>query len=121
MAITPSDSPSSPENYAMVTPHGRGPAPYDIQATLADGEISAAFDATNATMGAGVLYSQGPRQSQTAALLQSPQGFALGGYDIDAGTTAGWPNNVEPPEDPYNKYTPANTPGSPTGVDQGTV
>ena len=96
MGITPSDSPSSPSNYAMVSPHGRGPAAYDIQASLADGEIGAAFDAANAVAGAGVLYPQGPRQSQTETLIQSPQGFATGGYDINAGTTAGWPADVEP-------------------------
>ena len=96
MGITEPDSPSNPGAYAMVTPHGRGPAAYDIQAPMADGEISAAFDATNREMGAGVLYSQGPRQSQTETLIQSPQGFGSNGYDIDAGTTAGWPADVEP-------------------------
>ena len=96
MGITEPDSPSNPGAFAMVTPHGRGPAPYDIQAPLADGEIGAAFDATNAVMGAGVLYSQGPRQAATEALIQSPQGFGLNGYDIDQGTTAGWPADVEP-------------------------
>jgi hypothetical protein len=96
MAITEPDTPSSPGNFAMVTPHGRGPAAYDIQAPLPDGEISAAFDAANAVGGSGVLYPQGPRQAQTETLIQSPQGFGSGGYDIDAGTTAGWPNDVEP-------------------------
>jgi len=91
MAITEPDTPSSPENFAMVTPHGRGPAAYDIQAPMPDGEIGASFDAANAVASPG-----GPRQSQTAGLLQSPQGFASGGYDIDAGTTAGWPADVEP-------------------------
>jgi hypothetical protein len=96
MAITPPDSPSSPENFASVAPHGQGPAPYDLQAPMSDGEIGAAFDAANAVGGAGALYPQGPRQAQTEVLLQSPQGFGSGGYDIDAGTTAGWPNDVEP-------------------------
>lgn len=96
MAITPAAAPSSPENYAQVTPHGQGPAPYDIQAPLSDGEITAAFNATNAVGGAGVLYPQGPRQAQTARLLQSAQGFGSAGYDIDAGTTVGWPADVEP-------------------------
>lgn len=95
-SVTPQASPSSPENFAMVTPHGRGPAPYDIQAPLSDGEIGAAFGAANAMGGSGVLYPMGPRQAQAARLLESPQGFASGGYDIDAGTTAGWPNDVEP-------------------------
>ena len=96
MATTPTDSPSSPENYAAVTPHGRGPAPYDIQAPMSDGEIGAAFDATNRVMGAGVVFPVGPRQEETRQLLESEQGFASGGYDIDAGTTAGWPADVEP-------------------------
>jgi len=96
MAITEPDTPSSPAGFAAVTPHGRGPAPYDIQAPMADGEIGAAFDAANAVAGSGVLYPQGPRQAQTETLIQSPQGFGSNGYDIDAGTTAGWPNDVEP-------------------------
>ena len=96
MATTPRDTPSSPGNYGMVTPHGQGPAAYDIQAPLAEGEIGAAFDASLAVGGSGVLYPQGPRQAQTQRLLESPAGFASGGYDIDAGTTAGWPNDVEP-------------------------
>ena len=96
MGITPSDSPSSPSNYAQVMPDGRGPAGYDIQAPLSVGEITASFDATNREMGSGVLFPQGPRQAQTAALLQSPQGFGSNGFDIDAGTTAGWPADVEP-------------------------
>ena len=96
MAITPSDTPSDPAAYAMVTPHGRGPAPYDIQAPMSDGEIGAAFNASIAMGGSGVLYPQGPRQAQTQRLLESPQGFASNGYDIDAGTTAGWPADVEP-------------------------
>ena len=91
MAITPQDSPSSPENYAQVAT-----SQMNIQAPLSDGEIGAAFDAANAVGGAGALYPQGPRQAQTETLLQSPQGFGSGGYDIDAGTTAGWPNDVEP-------------------------
>ena len=96
MAITPPDSPSSPENFAQVTPHGQGPAPYDIQAPLSVGEITAAFDQANADGGSGVLYPQGARQAETQTLLESPAGFASDGYDIDAGTTAGWPNDVEP-------------------------
>jgi hypothetical protein len=92
--VTPADSPSSPEGYASVTPHGQGPAPYDIQAPQAD--LSGVFDAANAVAGSGVLYPQGPRQSMTETLMQSPQGFAVEGYDIDAGFHADWPNNVEP-------------------------
>ena len=96
MGLTPSDTPSNPGAFAEVTPHGRGPAPYDIQAPMSDGEISAAFDASIAVGGSGVLYPMGPRQSQTEQLLQSPQGFGSNGYDIDAGSAFGWPNDVEP-------------------------
>lgn len=94
--ITPSDSPSSPADYAAVTPHGQGTAPYNVQAATDDAAITAAFNAATAEAGAGVLYPQGPRQAATEALLQSPQGFAVGGYDVDQGTTAGWPSNIEP-------------------------
>ena len=98
--ITPSDSPSSPSDYAGVTPHGQGTAPYDVQAGQDD--LSGLVAAAGALAGAGVVYPQGPRQSMTETLLQSPQGFAVDGYDIDAGFhggqggDAGWPANVEP-------------------------
>jgi hypothetical protein len=87
--ITPSDSASAPEQYAAVPVQE-----FDIQAPQAD--LSAPFGAANAVAGAGVLYPQGPRQAMTEALLTSPQGFAVEGYDIDAGGEAGWPTNVEP-------------------------
>src|SRR6266852_2940940 len=94
--MTPSDTPSSPEGYAEVTPHGRGPAPYNIQAGNDEAAVSAAFSAANADAGAGVLYPRSERQRETEALITSAPGFALDGYDIDAGTNCGWPNNVEP-------------------------
>jgi hypothetical protein len=83
MAITPPDTPSSPENYAQVAT-----SPADIQAPLPEGEIAAAYGAANA--------DSGPRQAQAEQMIQSPQGFGSAGYDIDAGTTAGWPADVEP-------------------------
>ena len=95
--ITPSDSPSSPSNYAAVPVQGM-----DIQAPLMDGEITAAFDEANAMGGSGVLYPMGPRIAQARDLLESPQGFAAGGFNVDAGFhggqggDAGWPNDVEP-------------------------
>jgi hypothetical protein len=125
--VTPQASPSDPAGFASVTPHGQGPAPYDIQADLGAGqsEIAGAFDSSAAVAASGVLYPMGPRQAQTQQLLESPAGFASGGYDIDAGFSGsggdGWPNDVEPPEGAYNQYTPGNTPGSPTGADQGTT
>lgn len=95
--ITPSDSPSSPSDYAAVTPHGQGTAPYDVQAPQDD--LSAAVAAAGALSGAGIVYPQGPRQAETETLMSSPQGF--GEQDIDAGYHAGpsqdgWPSNVEP-------------------------
>ena len=94
MGMTPADTPSSPSDYAGVTPHGRGPAPYDIQAPLDEAHITASFDATNREMGAGVLYSQSERQAATERLLSSPQGYA--DFTILGGTTAGWPADITP-------------------------
>jgi hypothetical protein len=94
--ITPSDTPSSPADYAGVTPHGQGTAPYDVQAPQDD--LSALVAGAGAVAGAGVVYPQGPRQSQTEALLTSPQGY--GEFDVTAGYSGGdgedWPANVEP-------------------------
>ena len=92
--MTPADSPSSPEGFAMVTPHGRGPAPYDIQAPQAG--LSGVVDAAGALGGAGVLYQFGPREQQARELMDSPQGFGLDGFDVDAGWHGSWPANVEP-------------------------
>jgi hypothetical protein len=89
--ITPSDSPSAPEQYATVPVAGA-----DIQAPQAD--LTGVFGAANAASGAGVLYPQSPRQAQTEALLSSPAGF--GEFDVTAGYSGGggedWPGNVEP-------------------------
>lgn len=87
--ITPSDSASAPSQYDAVPVQDM-----NIQAPQAD--LSGAFNAANAVAGAGVLYPVGPRQAQTETLLSSPQGFAIEGYDIDAGSTSGWPSNIEP-------------------------
>ncbi len=124
--MTPADGPSDPAGYAGVTPHGQGTAPYDIQDGLAalQNEISAAYDSANAVSGAGVLYAQGPRQAETASLLNSPQGFSSGGgtsgYDILAGFHGGggdgWPNDVQPgalletpDQGQMNSYPQSNT------------
>lgn len=123
--VTPADSPSSPSGFASVTPQGQGPAPYDIQAPMED--LAGLVEAAGRLTGAGIVYPQGPRQAETATLLNSPQGFAGGtGYSITTGWSggggdAGWPNDPEPPEGAYNEFTPGNTPGSPTGVGQGTT
>jgi hypothetical protein len=92
--FTPPGGPSSPANYAMVTPHGRGPAPYDIQAPLDD--LSGACAEAEAVWGAGTLNPRGPREQQAAQLMDSAQGFGLDGFDVDAGWHGSWPANVEP-------------------------
>jgi hypothetical protein len=91
--VTPADTPSSPL-YGTVTPHGQGPAPYDIQAPTED--LSGALEAAGRLSGAGVVYPQGPRQAMTETLLSSAQGY--GEQDIDAGYAGGgeWPSNIEP-------------------------
>jgi hypothetical protein len=89
--ITPSDTPSSPSNYAQVAVQGA-----DIQAPLSDGEITAAFNTANDLGGAGVIYPVSERIAQAKTLLESPQGFGSGGFDIDAGWHGGWPSDVEP-------------------------
>src|SRR5260221_13177857 len=98
--VTPADAPSPPAGFASVPPHGRGPAPYDIQAAQAS--LAGEYAAAGAISGAGVVYPRGPRQAETETLMQSAAGFAVGGYDIDAGYGGdmggdpGWPNNIEP-------------------------
>jgi hypothetical protein len=91
--ITPADSNSAPAQYDAVPVQSM-----DIQAPQAD--LSGAVAAAGALAGAGVVYPQGPRQAATEALMQSPQGFASEGYDIDAGYSGGgggdWPNDIEP-------------------------
>ncbi len=67
-SVTPADSPSEPASYAAVPVQ-----PMDICAPL-DDTIGAKFDAANAVAGAGVLYAQGPRQAETQAMMESPQG-----------------------------------------------
>lgn len=87
--ITPSDGPSAPAEYAAVPVSS-----HNIQAPMDD--LTATFNDANALAGAGVLYGQGPRQAQTETLLSSPQGFATKGYDIDAGYSGTWGNDMEP-------------------------
>ena len=89
MAITPSDSPSSPSGYAGVAQSG-----FDIQAPLDEGAFQSAFDQANADAGAGVLYPKSDRQAETERLLESPPGYS--DFTILGGTTAGWPADVTP-------------------------
>jgi hypothetical protein len=100
--MTEPDSPSNPGAFAAVTPHGRGPAAYDLQAPMADAAVGSAFDAANAAGGNGVLFPMSERIHQAQTLIQSPQGFGLNGYSIDAGASAGWPTDVAPTDDPNN-------------------
>ena len=101
--VTPAASPSSPAGFAGVTPHGQGPAPYDLQAPLMDGEITGACGAAYATGGAGVLYPMSPRIADAKTLMESPQGFGSAGFDIFGGYHEGggdgWPSDVEPVHD----------------------
>src|SRR5260221_11240406 len=90
--VTPRDTPSSPSGYASVTPHGQGPAPYNIQAGAPD--LSGVFGSANATAGAGVLYPQSERQRQTEVLRSSPPGLAGGGVTLVSRGSwgpGGWP------------------------------
>jgi hypothetical protein len=95
--ITPSDSPSAPEQYSQVAVQ-----PVNIQAPLADAEITAAFNEAIALGGSGVLYPMSERISQAKAMLESPQGFGSGGFSVTGGFHGGdgpdgWPANPEPP------------------------
>lgn len=89
--VTPADSPSAPEQFAGVTPHGRGPAPYDIQADLDD--LGAMAAAAQAAAGPG-----SERQMATESFLSSPQGYGevtiLGGASGGGGDD--WPSDVRP-------------------------
>lgn len=96
--VTPGASVSDPAGFASVTPHGRGPAPYDIQAADGVAEMQSAFGGSVAVAGAGVLYPQSPRQADTERLLSSPQGY--GEFSITGGYSGGggedWPSDVGP-------------------------
>ena len=89
--ITPSDSPSSPSNYAAVPVQGT-----DIQAPSPVDAVTAAFDESIAMGGSGVLYPMSERISQAQTLLESPAGFGSGGFDVDGGWHGDWPADVEP-------------------------
>jgi hypothetical protein len=106
MGITPADSPGDAEGFASVTPHGPGPAPYNIQAPMddltgvTDAATALAGGQEGASTGPGMPNRMGPRQAQAQALLESAPGFASDGYDIIAGYHGdggdGWPNDIEP-------------------------
>ena len=109
--VTPAASPSDPAGYAGVTPHGQGPAPYNIQDPAYTGgglqsDITAQYNSAGAVAAAGVsVYpAQGTRQAESAQMMNSAQGFSAGGgtsgYDITAGWSGepgeSWPNNPQP-------------------------
>jgi hypothetical protein len=81
--VTPQDTPGDAAGWAEVTPHGRGPAPYDIAGPQDIGGIAAAVEAAGHLAGAGIVYPQGPRQDEAAALLTSPQG--AGAMNVTSG------------------------------------
>ena len=95
MAMTPADQPSSPSNYAAVTPHGDGTSWYDIQASQQD--LTAVVTAANDLTGAGVLYPMGPRQQEARAFMESPMGY--GDFDVMSGYTGSWGSVPEPDVD----------------------
>lgn len=72
--VTPQAGPGDAAGFAGVTPHGRGPAPYDIAGPQDIAGIAAAAGSAGALSGAGIVYPRGPRQSEAEALLTSPQG-----------------------------------------------
>jgi hypothetical protein len=97
--ITPADSPSAPEQYSQVAVQQQ-----NIQAPLSGDEITAACDGATAEGGSGVLYPMGERIAQAKEMLESPQGFGSGGFDITGGFHGGdgpdgWPANPEPMHD----------------------
>ena len=90
--ITPADTPSSPSDYAGVTPHGQGTAPYDIQAP--QGDLSAAVAAAGALSGAGVVYPRGPRQAATETLRVTTARAAATVRDVMLGTVPMTPESL---------------------------
>lgn len=92
--VTPQDSPGNAAGYAGVTPHGQGPAPYDISGPQDIGGIEAAVQAAmglsggaeGAGPGAGIPDRHSPRQAEAQALLTSPQGAPA------MNVTAGFPD-----------------------------
>lgn len=82
--VAPPDSPADAAGWAQVTPAGQGTAPYDISAPQDIAGIGAAVQAAmdlsggaeGAGPGAGIPDRHSPRQAQSEALLESPQGAA---------------------------------------------
>lgn len=103
--VTPAGGPGDAAGYSMVTPHGRGTAPYDIQAASDEAAITAAAQGAGEVAGAGIVYPRGTRQAAAETLLYSPQGFSAGGgtsgYDITQGWSGepdeSWANDVQMP------------------------
>jgi hypothetical protein len=80
--VTPRDSPADAAGWAQVTPPGQGPAPYDISAPQDIAGIGAALTAAmdlsggaeGSGPGAGIPDRHSPRQAESEAILESPQG-----------------------------------------------
>jgi hypothetical protein len=96
--VSPRDGPSSPAGWAQVTPHGPGPAAYDIAAPLED--LAAAVEAAGRLSGAGIVYPQGPRQAEAQALLDSGQGY--GAHNVISGFPDYESADIMPPADADN-------------------
>jgi hypothetical protein len=114
--VTPAVAPAVPAQFGAVTPHGRGPAEYDIAAPQDIAGIGSALDAAGGLSGAGVLYPQGPRQSEAAALLDSPQGSGA------MSVLAGFPDYEDADVNPGgNMANPIQSQGPSSGPYPGTV
>lgn len=123
--VTPSDGPSSPAGWAAVTPSGAGTAPYDISAPQdiggLTGALSAAMDLTGggegSGPGAGIPDRSSPRQQESAALLDSPQGAGamnvLGGFPDYESTDIGPGANMENPIQGAGTYPGTSQDGIP--------
>jgi hypothetical protein len=84
------------------TPEGRRGFPQvPVQSFMSEPlpDVQPAFDQAVAEGGTGVLYPMSPRIEAARQLLESPQGYGAGGFNIEAGASAGWPTDMEPP--PY--------------------
>ena len=105
--VTPADGPSDAAGYDGVAPSGTFPAPYDINAPQDIAGIEAAVTAAGALSGAGIVYPQGPRQSEAEALLTSPQG--AGAMSVTSGFPDYESSDVSPGANMENPVQGAGT------------
>lgn len=81
MADIPPATPEGRLSFPRVPVSSFGPAPLE--------DLGAACAAAEAEGKA--------RLADAAPLLEGPQGFGIGGYNIESGSSAGWPTGMEPP------------------------